>query len=803
MALRRFRNFRIQRSIMLILLLLIGVFIVGMVVMSSLNLNFAQSAMAELRQKQISDTFYANLNRINAHHQLMEQNTANLARAGELLYRTNQRNGNVNAAELGYTLQTALEQMHDAHGAEIWFNGAATDSRKSLSAYGYRDGSSIQIQNDENLYHTQDWYRRILPEAMGSNSERVPDFFWTPAYYKELISNVVISLTTVMRDLDGNVIGLASTDWRADEIIRLVSRVEVTPGTFAFLLDSENRNLSSLATSGDLLGAQEKIDAIIDSKLQNRIVGPLPQSAIVSGRILVAPMQTMSLRMDDVNHALFFSRTQAGLIFGVGVPQAEIDAVLVPMRESNFKIVGLISTLVLWLAGLILFIVASILRRVHTLYTDNLTDLPNREKLLVDLQKADSASLILINIDAFKEINDFYGHQCGDHVISELANSLQRFLTRQSEWVGSRLYRMPADELAIWLPKDSALDSLSDRTKELVAFASTLKVTWEMQTIPLQVTLGVATSVQRDGGQLTDEQLLTSASIALKSARQNKLSSLIYDPAQKARESYEHNLIWANRLRKALDEGRIVPYFQPIMDLNTGRIDKFECLARMIDEQGEPISPTEFLEVAKKIRLYRHITRTMVQQCFSRFADNQYEFSLNLSCEDLLDPELTTFIVNSLGQSDLASRVIFEILESEGIENYAAVRTFIDRVKALGCRIAIDDFGTGYSNFEHLLRLNVDIIKIDGSLVKQLDTDPTALTVTRGINQFAHGLCMRTVAEFVHSPGILEKVKALGIDYAQGYHIGHPSATLVTEREPGEELEAASAPAQILTFSGR
>jgi EAL domain-containing protein (putative c-di-GMP-specific phosphodiesterase class I) len=203
----------------------------------------------------------------------------------------------------------------------------------------------------------------------------------------------------------------------------------------------------------------------------------------------------------------------------------------------------------------------------------------------------------------------------------------------------------------------------------------------------------------------------------------------------------------------------------------------------MIDEAGQPVSPDRFLDVAKKIRLYRQITRTMVQQSFSRFAENDYEFSLNLSLEDLLDPELTTFIVNSLSQGSLARRAIFEILESEGIENYAAVKVFIDRVKALGCQIAIDDFGTGYSNFEHLLRLDVDTIKIDGSLIRLLDTDQNALTVTRGIVEFARGLGMQTVAEFVHSPALLKAVKALGIDYAQGACIGLPAATLVTEVE--------------------
>lgn len=781
MGLRNLADLRMKRLIMFILVILTGVFLVGMLLMSSLNLDFSQRAMAELRQKQITDIFQANLNRINAHHQLMEQNTANLANVGALLYR-NRNTGRENARDaLETSLTQALEKMPQAYGAEIWYRQPG-QPQLDISAYGYRNAGRVSTQSDENVYHTRSWYSRVLPEVVADAENRQPaGFFWTPAYYKELIDNVVISLTTEMRDAQGEIIGLASTDWRADEIIKLVSGVKVTPGTFAFLLDSENRNLSSLAHADDVLAAQRKIDAIIETRLHNRVEGLQPQSAIISGRLLVAPMQTLPLTVDKEPHLLFFSRTQAGMIFGVGVPQAEIDAVLLPMRKSNLKIVGLISAVTLGLSVLIMLIVARILERVQILYTDALTQLPNREKLLVDLHRSDAASLLLINIDSFKQINDFYGHYCGDHVIGRLALALQDFLEQERNWTASRIYRMPGDELAIWLPTAENPAQLANRAEALLRFVSTLSIIWENQTIPLNVTLGVATSLQEDGTQMADEQLLTSASIALKSARLAGAGFRIYDPAHRTRETYEQNLIWANRLKRALDEGRIVPYFQPILDLRTGRIEKFECLARMIDEQGEPVSPIDFLDVAKKIRLYRYITRTMVTQCFARFANNDYEFSLNLSCEDLLDPDLSNFIVDRLkGQASLASRVIFEILESEGIENYAEVRMFIDRVKALGCRIAIDDFGTGYSNFQHLLRLNVDMIKIDGSLIEHIDTDPTALTVTRGIQQFATGLGMRTVAEFVHSKSVLERVRTLNIDYAQGYHIGKPSPHLIT-----------------------
>ena len=757
----------VKRAIMVLLSLLVGLFLLGSWLIASLNLEFAENAMGTLRERQITDTFYANLDRINAHHRLMEQSTRGLARAGGLLLRNP-----ADPATQADTLRNALQDFPDSYGSSLWYSEPGRPAH-----YAYRQGQGIQVEpvSADEQQRLTTWFQRLR----GLQPPIEPAQQWTAAYYKSSINAVVISHATLIRDAQGRPLGLAMTDWLADDIIRTVSRVEVTPGTFAFLLDHDNRNLSSLSDAADVDRAQRMIDSVTALQLHQRLQDqPLP---IISSRQLASPMQQLRHQVDKQDYSLFYPPPRAGMIFGIGVPQAEIDAVLTPMRDSSTRIQLLAGTVMLIISALILYLVAGTLRQLRNLYTDPLTHLPNRERLLADLKKTHTASLLLLNLDAFKEINDFYGHQCGDHVIATLAEALQQHLNERADWRGSRLYRMPADELAIWLPGHHSQEQLTPALTRLLGFISNLEIRWQEQDIPLHASIGVACCNQREAQDLSGEQLLPAANIALELARAGNESFVFYDASRGVREGYEQNLIGANRLRAALEEQRIVAFFQPIMDVTSQRIEKYECLVRMIDEQGEPVSPIHFLELAKKVRLYRAITRCMIDSAIARFADQRHSFSINLSCEDLLDPELADYIISTVESHAVGQRVIFEILESEGIENYAAVRQFIDRAKALGCLIAIDDFGTGYSNFEHLLRLNVDLIKIDGSLIRQLDENPTALTLCRGIVQFAQELGLQTVAEFVHSPAVLKQVKALGIDFAQGAAIGMPSASLITE----------------------
>ena len=208
-------------------------------------------------------------------------------------------------------------------------------------------------------------------------------------------------------------------------------------------------------------------------------------------------------------------------------------------------------------------------------------------------------------------------------------------------------------------------------------------------------------------------------------------------------------------------------------------ITKYETLVRMIGKNKEIIPPLEFLSISKRTKLYSHITLEVINQACNTFKNRKESFSVNLSIDDIKDAHTVQEIIKTLIKTNTASKIIFEILESEGIENYEDVTNFITQIKALGARIAIDDFGTGYSNFEHILKLNVDYIKIDGSLIKGMKENNKHKIIVETIIDFAKKVGSKTIAEFVYDQEILDITKQIGIDFAQGFYVGKPFEIVV------------------------
>jgi len=217
------------------------------------------------------------------------------------------------------------------------------------------------------------------------------------------------------------------------------------------------------------------------------------------------------------------------------------------------------------------------------------------------------------------------------------------------------------------------------------------------------------------------------------------------------------------------------PYVQPIIETQTHTIVKFECLMRLIDpDTQKAYSIYPLLSTAKNIKVYDTLMRLMVERSFAIFESLPWRFSINLGYEDIANHEFRVFLYHAILAFPDSKRIIFEILESDFIEDFTIVYDFVKTIREFGCQIAIDDFGSGYSNIENIIMLKPEYLKIDASLIQQIDTSETALTVVRNVTNMAQELHIKTIAEHVHNEEILAIVKSLHIDYAQGFYIGKP-----------------------------
>lgn len=390
-------------------------------------------------------------------------------------------------------------------------------------------------------------------------------------------------------------------------------------------------------------------------------------------------------------------------------------------------------------------------------YYDQLTALPNRQKIVADMEERNPTGCVIFDIDDFKEINDFYGIEVGD-----------RILTQVGEWfckMNFSPYRISGDEFAILQYEEFSWNDLKNRLMALMSLFEETVFLINDEAVHLRMSVGAA---------MGQGKLLTRADIALHRAKKEKLSLALYVEHENVEKMYRSNIKMSATIRNALLEGRIICHYQPIINVKNGKVEKYETLVRMIDHDNKIIMPAKFLTIAKKTKLYPQITLEVVRQACNAFANREEEFSINLSDSDIRDSHIVDEIIYLITKTKTASRIVFEILESEGIENYDEVVSFISTVKSLGSKIAIDDFGTGYSNFENILKLNVDYIKIDGSLIRGILENQRHHIVVDTIVTFAHKIGAKTIAEFVSTEEIYNEIIKLGIDYSQGYFTGKP-----------------------------
>ncbi|WP_293442108.1 EAL domain-containing protein [Persephonella sp.] len=297
----------------------------------------------------------------------------------------------------------------------------------------------------------------------------------------------------------------------------------------------------------------------------------------------------------------------------------------------------------------------------------------------------------------------------------------------------------------------------------------------------------IQNSLQQVSGEFIDYELDVSISIAYgKNAYKvakyglSKIGGINTDfiianeLEEKVKTEAQHNLKILSLIKYALNNGGVLLYLQPIVDNNTGNIKRYEALLRIKDKNSNILSPFQFLEIAKKTKYYPQLTLSIIRQVFNVLDKLDTKISINLSAVDIEKEHIRNSILKLLeANKDKAKKLTFELLE-EDVKDFSVVTEFIKRIKSFGIQIAIDDFGSGYSNFERLLDYQPDILKIDGSLVKNIENDRFSRNLIEVIVNFAKRQNLQTIAEFVENESIYRILKEMGVDFSQGYYFGKP-----------------------------
>jgi diguanylate cyclase (GGDEF)-like protein/PAS domain S-box-containing protein len=451
------------------------------------------------------------------------------------------------------------------------------------------------------------------------------------------------------------------------------------------------------------------------------------------------------------------------------------------------------------------FVVHDVTREQHYLTQlswqashDALTGLANRrefERRLQELLPAArtgllDACLLYVDLDQFKLINDTCGHQAGDEMLREVSRMLQSQLRE-----GDTLARLGGDEFGVLL--HSSNFGASMRIAERIRHgAEELRVRWGNRDLQTGMSIGL---VQLTPHLQSLQEVLRVADMACyraKEAGRNKVFP--YHPEDQEMSRREDDMDWVRRLRKALEEDRFALYAQEIRPLQ-GQDDEglhMELLLRLSDENGQLVPPGTFIPAAERYGMMPTIDRWVIKRAFDLLAQHQQSgrspvvdtCAINLSGNSLSDDSLLAYLHAQMTRSGvLPTQLCFEITETSAIAHLPNAVHIIQELQQLGCRFALDDFGAGMSSFGYLKHLPVDFIKIDGSFVKEICTDPIHRAMVEAIHHIGHVMGKRTIAEFVETAEAIEILRSIGVDYGQGYAMAHPVAL--------EQLLGAATPA--------
>ena len=398
----------------------------------------------------------------------------------------------------------------------------------------------------------------------------------------------------------------------------------------------------------------------------------------------------------------------------------------------------------------------------------DITNVTNVKEQLNDIiLLADETIVVFIEIEGFSNIINFYGEKETYNIEEKFANILFNNIFEYCDFdgiftLGDGIFAFAKDKKNCTLPMDKLISNLKLFQQNI----STKNITITDMEYDISILISLSYG----------EDVLENARYGLKELTKTTQDFIVAnDFVKKEQETASNNIKVLKMIKQALNSNNIISYFQPIIDNKTQEVVKYESLVRLIDENDKVISPFFFLDISKKAKYYAQITNVVLENSFQALSQTDVDISINISVLDIEKQQTREKIFDLLEQyKDITSRIVFELLEDEDAKDFLLVKTFIEKVKEYGVKIAIDDFGAGYSNFERLMDYQPDILKIDGSLIKDIVTNDYSLSVVKAIVTFAKDQNIEIIAEYVENENIYKVLKELDINYSQGYYFSPP-----------------------------
>ncbi|HXR61883.1 MAG TPA: bifunctional diguanylate cyclase/phosphodiesterase [Solirubrobacterales bacterium] len=378
------------------------------------------------------------------------------------------------------------------------------------------------------------------------------------------------------------------------------------------------------------------------------------------------------------------------------------------------------------------------------------------ERILDPLHRDRPGALLLLDIDSFHIVNDSLGHEAGDRLLETVAATL-----REESRADDLPARICADEFGLLLPRATPAQAMAT-AERLIALVR------ERGQPGVGASVGIA-SFGGTGEEVSAEGLMITADIALCEAKEAGGGRAV-----DAASGPNLKLTWAERIREAIDQQRIVVYAQPIFDLRKECVAREELLVRMLDDNDDVIPPASFLPTAERLGLITEIDRLVLSKAIE-LAGRSQPIAINVSGASLSDGRLIADVRAAIADGLNPAWLDFEITETAAISNMDHARAFADAVTGMGCGLGLDDFGTGFSSFSYLKELPIQHLKIDIEFIRELPSSPTDQRLVQALVQFAKAFGQETVAEGIENAETLALVRAFDIDYAQGFHIGEPA----------------------------